>query len=150
MDINKLALEYLKEPIVVEAATKRKTRRALATAYDRIRDKYIEQSEIVDQIKTEGAALQKKYEKHNSTKKKLYEQMVDLRNKLNTMDDSAKKYIELEIEEPVDASEDELVTPEEEPTSDELPDPAPESEELNKQYLEDERIKYNISTRDNY
>lgn len=101
MDINKIALDYIgnadmtAQDITKEASKKkRKTRRALINKYENLRNKYIETRKIVNEIRTEGLALQKRFDDQKEKMDSLHKQMTEIRDKLNTMDDDGKDYVE--------------------------------------------------------
>ena len=98
-DINKIALDYINTPIVSTAKSKHKTRKALTNAYERLRAKYVAEKEIVDELRNEGLALQKKFDARKARMDGFLAEMKDVRDQLNHIDDLGEPETEDEGEE---------------------------------------------------
>jgi septal ring factor EnvC (AmiA/AmiB activator) len=95
MDIEKIAIDYLSEQSPAKRKSK-KTRKAIMSKYEKLREKYVEEKKIVDEIKEQGKALQSNFEKHKAKLDSYYSEMTSLRKKIEEMDDFAKDFIEIE------------------------------------------------------
>lgn len=92
MGINEIALNYINSPIISEAKEKRalksfKTRKAMINAYERLVIKYKEVKEIVEDLRAQGASLQKKFDFQKERMNNLKNEMKNIRDQLNKMDD---------------------------------------------------------------
>ena len=111
-DINKIALDYINAPIISTAKSKLKTRKALTNAYERLREKYVAEKKIVDELRSEGLALQKKFDARKARMDGFLTEMKDVRDQLNHIDDLGASE-EDESEEIETPEKQEEITPEE-------------------------------------
>lgn len=109
MDIEKLALDYLNTTIVSEAKRKNnktfKTRKAMINAYEKTREKYLHVKKIVDGLRQDGLALQKKFDEQKEKLDEYKQELLNIRNELNKMDgleEAKKEETEEETEEETD------------------------------------------------
>lgn len=113
MSINKLALEYIGTPIISQAKKKRVSRKSLLSKYEKIRERYVEEKKIVDDIREEGKALQERFDKHNSMMSSYKEEMIAIRKQLDALDDIGSNFVEKDEPEESEPSEYEEIKSEE-------------------------------------
>ncbi|MFZ4399406.1 MAG: hypothetical protein ACOYO1_05170 [Bacteroidales bacterium] len=90
MNINKIALDYLDDDSDSDDTPqqkKKKSRKTLITKYEKMREKYLEMKGLVEVVKNEGLALQKKYETNKEKMDQFRNEMKSLRKELDEMDD---------------------------------------------------------------
>ncbi len=116
VDIEKVALEYLNANSFTKSGrkmpkerrtAKRKTRKALLNSYDKIRQKYVEEKNKVENIVGISEKLKKEYEKRLVRMERYHSDMTDLREKLQQIDDDGVDFFEFP-EESEESAEEEI------------------------------------------
>jgi len=111
--IEKLALEYLNSDLVKDARRswndeqqeddykkpRRRSRMALQKAYDRIRERYLQEKSSVNILEEQLTKLQNELERHSKRMKDYHSDMIKVRENLSKMDDDGTDYMELVEEE---------------------------------------------------
>ncbi len=106
-DIEIIALSYLygdydketesEQQKVVKTKQMKRNRVALQKMYEAARVKYTKEKKVVENLRTEGSILQKRFDEHKSIMNNNFAKMEKLRKLLIEMDNSGQDHIVIEM-----------------------------------------------------